>query len=294
MKKFFSVLIFFLIIMSCNKRYGKDFFPPPEDKFTQNSKTIAVLPFRNFTKQKDLASIIRNSFYSHLTVRAFKDIELSRIDNTLKNLGIVIVGENDNQTIALLRKKLMADYLVFGSAKANNKIYLGLYSLNSIEVEIKIVDTKTFETVWYDSVISKKHDGGIPTSIFDIPFISFSSSMNIRDTATIDLVESTCRTLTYRIPSYLIENKTTTNKYNTKYFLQVSSFLDKNKSLALLKKLRNMELPVFIKTFKDKGNLWHRVLLGPFESLQETNILKNKIKETLKINPIIKKILYTK
>ncbi len=293
MKKIFVIFLLFFFISSCNKRYGKEFFPPPEDKFTQNSKTIAVLPFKNLTEQKGLAGIIRNSFYSHLTVRAFKDIELSKVDNTLKELHITNIEETDNKTIALLRKKLLADYLVFGSAKANNKVYLGLYSLNSIEVEIKIVDTKTFETVWHDSVISKKHDGGIPTSIIDIPFISFSSSMNIRDAATIDLVESTCRTLTYRIPSCLIEDKTP-DKHNAKYFLQVGAFIDKNKSLALLKRLRNMELPVFIKTFNNKGNLWHRVLLGPFESLQETNMLKNKIKETLKINSIIRKILYTK
>ena len=161
---------------------------------------------------------------------------------------------------------------------------------------IEIIDTKTLQTVWKDSIISKKHDGGLPTSIFDIPFISFSSGMNIGDTSTFDIVENTCRILAYRIPSYLTKNKKVIKNKgnNVNCFLQTGSFLDKTKSIALLKKLRNMELPAFIKQFNDKNKIWYRVLLGPFESLQETNMLRDKIKNKLKVTPIIKKSLDTK
>jgi len=248
-------------------------------------KTIAVLPFTNSTPNNELANLVRISLYSHLSVRGFKDIELSTIDFAIKKLRINKVDICNKVQIKKLGTALGADYLVFGKVISNDKVFAAIYSLNSIEIEIQIVNTKNCKVVWHDIIISKKHEGGLPTSIFSIPFISASTSMNMNKSVTISLIEDSCRVLAYRIPSKLISIKISKEKY----IVQAGAFLSKSSAINLLEKIRNKSLPCYIDKFFTNNTLWYRVILGPFESLQEAQEIMAKINNSLKINSIIKK-----
>ena len=281
------ILIFFyfsLLLLSCSRNYNKELLPPRENIPPVNAKTIAVLPFENNTDNKALSSLVRNSFYSHLAIRAFNDVELAVVDKTLHGLGIKKVEDNDTSIIKKLGKLLGADYLVFGRVNANKKIYLALYSLNSIEAEINIVDSETCKSVWIDNIIFEKHDGGLPTSFLSIPFISFSSGMNVKDDTTFMLVENACRLLAYRIPTKIIGN----GNNRRKYFLQAGAFINNDKAVLLFKKLSANGYKVFLKHLKIKGAEWSKVLLGPFDSREEANRIKADLYERFKIKTILK------
>ncbi len=277
-------ILFFIVACSRVINEG-NFLPPSENISINKAKTIAVLPFKNFTKNKELAKLVRISFYSHLSVRAFKDVELSLIDFVINKLHIKNIDISNKNQIKKLGKALHTDYLVYGEVIAHNKVFAAIYSLNSIEIGIKIVDTKTCKIVWNDRILSKQHEGGLPTSILSIPFISASTTMNMDKSVTITLIEDSCRILAYRIPSSLISIK-----YSKKRFVvQAGAFLSKNSAVSLLNKIRNLSFPCFIDTFySDKSIIWYKVILGPFESLDEAQAISEKINKKLKINTIIK------
>ncbi len=281
MKKLYLSFLLFFLLISCSRLVKNSSFLPPSDNFSPNRvKTIAVLPFTNLTTNKDLAKLVRISFYSHLTVRAFKDIELSTVDFILKRLKIKNLDINNKAQIKKIGNALKTDYLVYGKVVSNEKVFAAIYSLNSIEIDIQIVDTKKCNVVWHDRIIAKQHEGGVPTSILSIPFISASTTMNMEKSVTITLIEDSCRVLAYRIPGSLISKK----KLKTNYIVQAGAFLLKEKAVNILKKIRDLGIPCYINKFHQ----WHRVILGPFESVNEAENVREKIDNSLKIHSIIK------
>ncbi len=280
-----SILLIICFLYSCTStHYNKKFFPPQENIPPNRAKTIAVLPFKNLTDNYELSDLVRNSFYSHLAIRAFKDVELNIVDSVLKKIPSHEISVSNKNFIKYISKKLHADYLLFGIIKSNKKIYLGLYSLNSVEIEINIIDATNCNSAWRDNIIFKKHNGGLPTSLIELPFITYDSGTNIENNSTFSLIENACRLLAYRIPSKIIGKK----KDKIKFFIQVGAFLNKDRALVLYNKLFVKKYRVYIKHTKNNGQQWYKVILGPFESLQKALLTKKALIKDFKIKPILK------
>jgi TolB-like protein len=287
MKFYVSYLIIILIILvSCSRQTLKvqNNFTPPNDNLTGfNVKSIAVLPFQNLTKVKNINHLARISFYGHLSIRAFKDVELRDVDNALNLLNLKNLSINDKTDIKKLGKFLNADYLVFGKVNTNEKIYAAVYSLNSVEIEINIVDVSSGKIVWNDLIISKQHEGGMPTSIISLPFVSLSTVMNMNKDITFTLIEDACRLLAYRIPTDLIFYKN--NEKNI--FLQVGAFLSQERAYRLMSNLINYGFDAFIKNSIVKEKIYYKVLVGPFERINEAGKVTKDIKEKTGLNVLI-------
>jgi len=74
------------------------------------------------------------------------------------------------------------------------------------------------------------------------------------------------------------------------WVLQVGSFQDRGKALAVRDKLRRSKIAaVFIEQFKNNGKSSYRVRLGPFLNRDQTMVAQNKIKAKHDIDGIIMK-----
>lgn len=74
------------------------------------------------------------------------------------------------------------------------------------------------------------------------------------------------------------------------WVLQVGSFQDRAKALAVRDKLRQSKIAaVFIEQFKKDGKASYRVRLGPFLNRDQTRVAQNKIKAKHDIDGIIMK-----
>jgi DedD protein len=74
------------------------------------------------------------------------------------------------------------------------------------------------------------------------------------------------------------------------WVLQVGSFQDRGKALAVRDKLRKSKIAaVFIEQFKNDGKASYRVRLGPFLNREQTRVAQNKIKAKHDIDGIIMK-----
>ena len=296
--KIFKINLIFIICLlsltftSCMKKSSiKNCYIPPNDTFTRlNTKTIAVLPFKNYTQNKEITKLVQISFYSHLSVRAFRDIELVEVNALLKKLHITTPDINDKNLIKKIAKILGADYLVFGTINSNTKVYAGIYSLNSLEIGIKIIDTKTLKVVWKDTINTKRHEGEIPTSIISLPFISYSTTINLSKDTTYNLIQNVCRLLAYRIPSELIYKNTSNQANNTKnnvnkYLIQAGAFFSKVRAIKFSNKIKSNGLNSFVKS----ENEFYKVFIGPFSSYNEALKIKKYVEKKFKILTIIKK-----
>jgi len=75
-------------------------------------------------------------------------------------------------------------------------------------------------------------------------------------------------------------NSTTAEDANASYFLQVGSFKDKSDAESLRVQLLLLNLQAFIEPFKtSSGDIWHRVLVGPFASNSESTATRTKLAE---------------
>ena len=73
-------------------------------------------------------------------------------------------------------------------------------------------------------------------------------------------------------------NQTTVQDSSASYFLQVGSFKDKSDAESLRVQLLLLNLQAFIEPFKtSSGDIWHRVLVGPFASNSESTATKTKL-----------------
>ena len=61
-------------------------------------------------------------------------------------------------------------------------------------------DTRTGRKIWSDTHVTRKHEGGIPLTLTDIPMIGIRSGMNLTETAKVQTVDDLSRQLTGRIP----------------------------------------------------------------------------------------------
>jgi len=259
--------------------------------YSGSPKVIGVLPFQNSTSDQDISQLVRASFYSHLTIRPYKDVELTEIDKALRSLGIKVISSSNKQAIKKLGDMLGLDYLVFGRVRAKERLYVAIYSRASLYVEILIVETQTGKPVWKDSYIATSHGGGIPLSPLSIPLISIFSGLNLRNSVMLNMVEEACRSLAYRVPLFDNgHNGSMCSKDFASYALQIGAFSDKSRAVSQLELMRNKGYPVYIKEKMVHSEKLYRVLLGPYESMSEAKRVKKEVALATDITPVLKAV----
>jgi hypothetical protein len=133
-------------------------------------------------------------------VRRFRDIELHVIDEIPGQHGFADPDTLNNLAVKELGRLLQTDAIVFGEITTYQKLFLGVYSQMAVGATISIWDTRSGQMVWSDKHIARLHEGGIPFSLIELPFISFRSGYNLREQVKMRTVDELSRYLTDRVP----------------------------------------------------------------------------------------------
>ena len=88
-------------------------------------KSVAVMPFVDLSKSKEGFDTIRRGFYNHFSSLPFKDMELYRVDNSLRKAGLTDPEAISKMPPQELGKILGVDAVVFGEISNFDKLFAG-------------------------------------------------------------------------------------------------------------------------------------------------------------------------
>ena len=163
-------------------------------------KSLAILPFANKTDQPGIEDFVRATFYSHMSPYPYRDIELQVIDRVLHRHKLYDSDKLRKTKIKKLGRLLKCEAVVFGEVTEYKRLYAGIYSQMAVGASVEMWDTRTGRKIWSETHVTRKHEGGIPLTLTDIPMIGIRSGMNLPETAKVQTVDDLSRQLTGRIP----------------------------------------------------------------------------------------------
>lgn len=164
-------------------------------------ESVAILPFSNRTDQPGIEHFVRATFYSHMSPYPYRDVELQTVDRVLQRNQLFDPEKLRNRKrVKRLGRLLKCEAVVFGEVTEYRLLYAGIYSQMAVGASVEMWDTRTGRKIWSDQHVTRKHEGGIPLSLTDIPMIGIRSGMNLTEGAKVQTVDDLSRELTGRIP----------------------------------------------------------------------------------------------
>ena len=289
-RRFISTLILLVLFLACGCLVKK---PIAYNELTMKvirggyPKSMAVLPFKNTTSEEQIDELVRISFYSHFSVRPYRDIELLKIDKEINNHDKIDYSKISNSYVRKWGQILKCDALIVGEVIQFRRLFLGVYSQIKLAVHIAIWDTRTGNKIWDDHHVVRSHEGGVPFHLAEVPLIVIKSGLNLLEKEKVKVTDELCRYLTQRIPApvEVINDQDSETKYT--FELQVGAFIDEQRADTLLDELREKGYPAFIQRKEKENGWWSRVLLGPYEIRQEAIETQRKIQKDLSVNSFV-------
>lgn len=254
-------------------------------------QSVAVLPVQNGTEDAGLEELIRSSFYGHLSIRKYKDVEIHVVDERLRSYQTKTQKAYPKLSPKKLGRLLGCDAVIFGEVTQFRRVFAGIYSQMAVGASITVWDTRNGRKIWSDEHVVRYHEGGIPLNPLALPFISARSGMNLRESVKIRAVDELARYLARRIPAPKFVPFGHEDEENYAYEIQVASFRKASSAKRLVRKLRASGHPALLRSNRDDRGIWHRVLVGPYESLQEAQRVSNKIRQQSGSKPTINRVL---
>ncbi len=163
-------------------------------------RSVAVIPFVDLSRSKEGFDAMRRGFYNHFSSLPFKDMELYRIDTTLRKAGLTDPEEISKKPPQELGKLLGVEAVVFGEISNFDKLFAVMYSQVSVGAEIRMYDTKTGNFLWSGKHTVRKHEGGISTNPIGIVATIIATAMNVRDIQLLRANDDLFREMVKTIP----------------------------------------------------------------------------------------------
>lgn len=284
-KKFFLVLPLLIPLLSCALPFLRDDRPrpPPWNQGRGGAGTAVVLPFENLTPEPELESLMRKSFYSHFTPKAYRDIELTEVDRALEMLRSTSSKAWREHSAASLGLLFHADFVIYGKVLDYSKFFGVIYSQLALKVQVEVVDGNTGEGVWQKTVIQRSHEGGVPFSLLGIIPDTVRSSLHMRKEKTLDLIDRVSRELVAAIPDPPARSA------GSPFFLdiQVASFLEKTLAEKVRQDLQEKGYQTRLESASVGDRTWHRVIVGPYREAPEAERVRVSISGDPRFKPIL-------
>lgn len=248
-------------------------------------KIIAILPFTNETELEDLDQLVRESFYKHFSVRNFFDVEIKETDGIIKTLEAAEGIDFHKISSQQLGEFLRCDALVYGRITRFERVFLLIYTQMQIEAEIKIVEVKSGKELWKHTLSKRFHEGGVPVSPFGIIPAAIRTSYSLRESRRNRDVDTFCKDFVSLIPEVRHIQARTIDELCE---LQLASFKLKEGALTISSKLWQHGYKPFLRKASNDGEVWYRVMVGPFVSRREALRYQVKLKKEFNfLNPIV-------
>lgn len=271
-----------------------------------SEKRICVLPFTNRTQSAGLAARVREGFFGRLALKQFIDVELRELDTRLQALPEAWSRLSPRQ----LGQTLQCDALVYGEVTEASNLYLGVYAQLTLEGRVQLVDAYSNETLAIGSHATKFRTGGVPFSWLAVVPNVVLNLRNFTPEQSLRAVDDLARHLADEIPDLparLAENaiaaapsrisegsaqKETTNAggatvASDRYRVQVAAFSKQDEAQHVARRLRDEGFRPMVVIAATDERLWHKVLLGPFPSLDIARETGVRVQQRLHISPMI-------
>jgi cell division septation protein DedD len=269
-------------------------------------KRVCILPFTNRTQSAGLAARVREGFFGRLALKRFADVELRELDARLQALPEAWSRLSPRQ----LGQALHCDALVYGEVTEASNLYLGVYAQLTLEGRVQLIDVSSNETLVIGSHATKFRIGGVPFSLLAVVPNAVLNLRNFTSEQSLRAVDDLARNLADKIPDLptgAAENPIAAMPSNThegkeqreatapvnatpapdRYRVQVAAFSQAGEAQQVAQRLRDEGFRPMVVTAATDERLWHKVLLGPFPSLdvaQETGV---RVRQRLHISPMI-------
>lgn len=272
------LLLLLFFILSCSHFTPKVIETPSFKKWVSSSdtpKVIAILPFTNETEVEDLNQLVRGSFYEYFSIRPFHDIEINEIDEIVNGLEDTEGKGFHKIPPQKLGEFLRCDALVYGKVKRFKRIFLLIYSQMLIETEIRIVEAVSGKEIWKHTFAKRFHEGGVPTGPFGVIPTAIRTTFSLRESRRNRDIDAFCKDFVSRIPEIQYMQARGTEEF---YDVQLASFKLKEGALHISSKLDQHGYKPFLRDVLNNGEIWHRVMIGPFSSRREAEHYQLKLK----------------
>lgn len=163
-------------------------------------RTVAVLPFYNQARSKEVSDVVRKGFYNHFSSLPFKDMELYRVDTQLRKADLTEPDVIFKKSPQELGKILDVDAIVYGEISDFDKLFAVVYSQVSVGAEIKMYDTKTGNFLWSGKHTARIHEGGVSTNPVGLIATVIATAMNVRDIQLLRACDDLFRDMVKTIP----------------------------------------------------------------------------------------------
>lgn len=276
---------------------------PPSSAFVSWSqrgrpeKRLCVLPFVNKTKAEGLADRVRESLFGRIVLKQYTDIDLRDLDARLSALSKPWATFSPRQ----LGQALQCDALLYGEVTDASNVYLGVYAQLTVEGRIRLVDTVSNHVLMDGTHATKFRVGGVPLSLFELVPNAVLNLRNFSSEQMLRAIDDLSRNLADKVPD-LPQVQTTSVAVSTdrnasslafshppseSYRLQVAAFSKPGEAQHAVQLLRNEGFQPTIVTATQSEKSWHKVMLGPFSSLdaaQETGV---RVQKRLPFSPVV-------
>ena len=221
---FILILILSLILTGCaarqqEKRPAPPVFDPGQIRHNLDSLDIAlaaseilpdrvaIMPFENTTLNKKAYDVVRRSFYNHFASKRYRDIELFEIDEILQKNDLLDPDKFMDVRPCELGRILQADGIIYGTITGYSRMFFGLYSQVSVELEVKLIEASTGEILWAVKHKSSSHEGGVPLDLLSIIPAIVRTGMNIRNIQLVRTTDDLCRKIVAVLPEPCSDHK---------------------------------------------------------------------------------------
>ena len=290
-KKYFYAMVSLLLVffsVSCSHFTPKVVETPRFKEWISSGdapKIVATLPFTNETEVENLEQLVREGFYKHFSVRNFFDIEIKEVDGIIE-----VLKEGEGRDFHSLSPRelgefLRCDALVYGRITRFKRIFLLIYSQMLVEAEIKIVEAESGDELWKHTFSKRFHEGGVPTGPFGVIPAAIRTSYSLRESKRNRDIDVFCKDFVVLIPE---TQHIQTGTIDELCELQLASFKMKEGALTISSTLHQHGYKPFLRKIEVNGEIWFRVMLGPFVSRREALRYQLKLKREFSfLNPIV-------
>ena len=248
-------------------------------------KIIATVPFTNETEVENLDQLVREGFYKHFSVRNFFDVEIKEVDGIIAVLKEVEGRDFHRISPRELGKFLRCYAIVYGSITRFKRIFLLIYAQMLMEAEIKIVEAESGNELWKHTFSKRFHEGGVPTGPFGVIPAAIRTSYSLRESKRNRDIDVFCENFVALIPEI---PRVQIRKIDELCELQLASFKMKEGALTISSTLHQHGYKPFLRKREVNGEIWFRVMLGPFVSRREALRYQLKLKREFSfLNPIV-------
>ncbi len=141
---------------------------------------VAILPFKNETKTKDIGRELRHLFYNQFSGKSYRDIKIKTVDKGLFELSKKDGKPIDKLTAGQICSKLGCDGIIYGKVIRYGKIFAGIYSQIGGQLEVKFIDTKNNRVISKVKQSVYYRSGSIPLSPFGMLAAIVNAALNVR------------------------------------------------------------------------------------------------------------------